>query len=429
MLESNFYNTESDANEVLDYYENLILRSKHVLYIAVVKKQEIYQIEIGISESNSVKIIDIDPQDAYFGNFPPNEIPEYLPIPSQFKFILQEYYKLSNNNIKTNENTRLYSSIFKNASIRIEKKDFKKSSTSEDLKSLESTDIKSSENKETIIKLNSERNKDPWFVNYPYGGQPIKYHLGGTGTLGAIFKLMEFPGKLFGISNWHVLVGSKKLLGKDIFSPEKASLNNKKTKRGHLFWSGLNINIEAAFMEFNGDIKNIIDKYQAKSDYTNWVLGQPKIGMLVNHKGYGTGNGKEENSTEKTINPKIYSVNATVRIDISNYKENNGKKIFKNQILIKERNTTNGDSGSLVIVNDKGEPKVVGLNFAGINGFISDETINKNDLEFKYSVANNLNLIFNTKFSNKQEVFLLNDQNKIYTTLINQFTLDNSKFK
>ena len=124
-------------------------------------------------------------------------------------------------------------------------------------------------------------------------------------------------------------------------------------------------------------------------------ISEPVVGDYV--KKCGATSGCNEN--DKVCNcKKIYSTNAIIKVSGGSF----SGKVFKNQILI-HKFSEGGDSGSLIV--DKNHD-IVGLLFA-------------RSLEpYKFSVANNINYIFNHRFSINQDVYL--DGQKIS---INQFNL------
>jgi len=100
-----------------------------------------------------------------------------------------------------------------------------------------------------------------------------------------------------------------------------------------------------------------------------------------------------------------------------------GLKIYKNQTLI-ENYATDGDSGSLVLNNKRRQLRAIGLNFG--------RTFERNILgtsEIKtFTVANDINNIFNKYFNEKQEVLDLSDSIEpglVNTTLVSIFKIDN----
>ncbi|WP_452601645.1 hypothetical protein [Pontimicrobium sp. MEBiC06410] len=384
------YATEAHATEALEYYENLLMRSIDVFYVAVVKKScdnECYGLEIGIMSNYENVHIDkfITQERAFNHDFPQNSIPEYLPIPS----IYSKGSEYVSQNILTDKE---FKNLFSNT----------RSTVQTELVTFDGIDINIDPNKQEEILLEE---KD-WY-SYDYGRQPIKTLNGCTGTLGGFFELDEFPNSLFGISNWHILTVERDL-GVSVYS-------NNGEKIGEAFWQQLNIYSESAFLKFTPEVSK---KLKCKYKNSLWSLGTPKIGDMVFHKGYGSY--RINNLLNKRS--KIHSNNATIKTYCDAFENN--MRIFKNQLLIKNF-SEDGDSGALVITEREGEIKktAVGLLFAVRNS----KPINSSEYT-SISVANNLNFIFNKRFHEKQEVFIEITENLKKTYLTNQFTLSKNTF-
>lgn len=405
------YTSIEQANEVLDFYEHFLLRSPYIMYIAVVevnnKNRQGYGLEIGINkEGDGIVQIDykITAIDAYLGKFDKNRVPALLPVPSEFYHRIRNYVQKEKD--FPIDNQEIYSFIQINTSIiEIEKTSIpvkNEFTTSDNIKiNPYSSFVKSTSN----IHRESENISEygSWF-KYPYGSQPIISENKNKGTLGGIFKLLQYPNSLFGITNWHIFSGAKMNLGEDVFSPNEKSI-------GTLFWMAVDTYKEVAFIKFNEQTScEILSRYKLKK----WAITQPKIGMPVYQNGHGSYSGGNHDSQNTK---HIHSTNTTIRIEYSS-----GQKIFKRQLLI-ENISTDGDSGALLITKENNKEKVTGLIFSLTN---LRKRLNNGKL-VRYSVANNINFIFNTPFCQKQEVFNVIQNDIVTTTLIDYFRLDNFK--
>ncbi|WP_106792346.1 hypothetical protein [Aquimarina sp. Aq78] len=409
MNDNLLYTSIEQANEVLDFYEHFLLRSPYIMYIAVVevnkKNRRGYGLEIGINkEGDGIVQIDynITAIDAYLGKFDKNKVPALLPVPSEFYHRIRNYVQKEIDYPINNQEA--YSLIQTNTSI-IEKISIPVKNqfvTSDNIKlSQYSSFVKSAQSTQEEFENISEYGS--WF-KYPYGSQPIISEGQNEGTLGGIFKLLQYPDSLFGITNWHIFSGSKMNLGEDVFCPNGKSI-------GTLFWTAVDTYKEVAFIKFNKKTScEILSRYKLKK----WAITQPKIGMSVYQNGYGSYSGSNHCSQNYTC---IHSINTTIRIQYSS-----GQKIFKRQLLIEDI-STDGDSGALLISKENQEEKVVGLIFS----LTSLRKRLHNGKLVRYSVANDINFIFNKPFCQKQEVFNEIQNNIITTTLIDHFTLDNFK--
>lgn len=379
------YTSEKIANEVLEYYERFLLRCEHIIYIAVVNgTNNNYSLEIGIKYigynytpeiPNSEKVhldSNLSDIDIYLGKFKDNTIPTSFPIPSVFEAEIKEQY------------------------IRLEpdyeRKDLDKIKSSKSLKI--NVSVVKNNKKEAVNIENIKRKKIK-------NDRSIKIEsLNKKATLGAIFKILEFPNDLFGITNQHLFEYENAKLGDPVWN------GNKQELIGNLFWMADDIYREVAIIKMNNEFK---ERYES-SRYSPLLISKPKIGMKVFHNGI----------TNYFKNPisEIISNNATVRI--KDNEDNDGWALYKKQILISD-NTVPGDSGSFVL-NNKNE--VVGLNFAKTHprkvvlGLVEER---------EFSVANNINMILNYKFQNMQEIFIKNtkDLKMTVTSLTNEFRTEN----
>jgi hypothetical protein len=403
-MENYKYYNEEQINEVIAHYDVFLMKCIDVLYVAAVAapndEEGKYAVEIGLKQKQRIQIKSVPKPHTYFGAFDEFIIPSELPVPSECVFsIKSQLGKIKN---------------FDQESFIIDENQKEKYAppilvfAHEDKLWRSYGFTKDSEKKQLLA--NDNWQNDKWY-EYQYGGQPIYGVNGYNGTLGGVFRLMEFPNDVFGISNWHILTAGYLPLGSPIFS------TNDNKVRGYLFWKGLSIGTESAFIKLTDiDAQKMYERYDLKNK--NWKLGQPKNGMKVTHLGWGSNSGGMSGRVEK-----IRSVNATVRISLSTVDEHN--KIFRNQILIEDF-STGGDSGALVL-NAEDEKTAVGLIF-GKTTF---------DLPFKdekkraiLSVANNLNTIFNSPHKEIQEVFMGSEPSSgiIKTSLTSSFTLEHFEF-
>ncbi len=407
------YSTKQQAEEVLDYYENFILRSPYIIYIAIVELDDklgsSFKLDIGLNskgfdpKTGKAKI-DIDEDlraiDVLFGNFPSNVLPAIFPVPSEFTLEQSECRC-------GRKETRIepFSSLPKLKSVPVEL-DFK-------FFDIDEGDLISDNAKNRINKRSSlpYKNVRDWLNQYQYGGLTVySDYARSTGTLGGIFELVGYPDKIFGITNWHIFGNWESFLGESVFSSD-----DKEIEIGNLFWKCKDLNREAAIIMLNSETATAI---REKPFYhNNWRLGIAESQMKVKHFGYGT----HEDSTGFKES-KIYSTNATIKLRCGS----TGRCIFKNQLLIKNY-TVNGDSGSLVISNECRPDAVVGLNFSKLSVYKPFKT---NDNSVTYSIANNINHILNYTFPLKQIVWEENGmifRNNNNVQLINKFTLINYK--
>ena len=251
------------------------------------------------------------------------------------------------------------------------------------------------EENESEIGENSSNND----FEYLYVGQAISYKNRRFGTLGGIFKLKGFPKEYFGISNWHV-IALKEELGRPLYIRD----NNNTYKYGNLSWRCLDHKREAGFVHFPNLSEEKIRRENECKYHHSGKLDRVKINQEVKKCGQKTKCNRDDGKCQRGI---IHSTNATIKVN-SNFRDSD--EPFKNQILIKNSNPNNerafsisGDSGSIV-ANKKGD--IVGLLFGRTEG------------ENSFSVANNINNIFNTEFEIPQKI-MINGQEET----LNSFTL------
>ncbi|MFC4633183.1 hypothetical protein ACFO3O_04655 [Dokdonia ponticola] len=396
------YTSIEQANEVLEYYENYILRCPYVIYIAVVEYKKGYTIDIGINYKykDCVKPREIDEFEVYFGLFKNDEIPKYFPVPSEYLHKLRNIIKLNSYKIEDFFKIRDYHNQTNKSSLLLFQERINKS---HDLKS----DVSKISYKITYGSNNIDRQflaeKSPIRRSYL-----IKNKFSKQATLGSTFKLLSFPKDYFGITNQHLFDYENAKLGDPIYNDNHKLL-------GHLFWTSDDKYREVAIIKL---CENIPESHFKST--SNLQIQEPSIGMKVTHNGFAT----FPDEISNIYNSKIISTNATIRHIDSNTP--NGWKIYKNQILIKH-NTDYGDSGSIVITEDKNKQrKVVALNFG-----VTIERVSFNEKEEvkhikSFSIANNILKIFNNEFNQKQEIYVDKISGFTQTTLINIFKLSNN---
>ena len=395
------FQSEDEANEVLEYYENILLRCQDIIYLAVVEKplekQMCYGLEIGIkySAKDKVKAMDILPLNTYYGDFAIHEIPRFFPVPSVAKKDIDEGRTIAQDpEIEESPST-------KDDNIKIIKNDEK------DIKGWIAKWVKDKKEQTDPNGIPSESNT-PTTPN----SLSIKSIHKKTGTLGGVFKLDEFPDSYFGITNQHIFSDPNTKLGDDVTD------EGGETIIGKLFWTANDIRKDVAFVKLNEEFS---DEYLKEKEAIS--ISKPKIDTHVYHNGFETHGGS---SNRTTSTAKIHSINATVRIHKPD--EPQRWKIYKNQILI-ENYSTDGDSGSLVLNNEGNEIRALGLNF----GRTFERSIFGTRDNKGFSVANCIDNIFNKDFNEKQEVFDKKysdtpgqENNKqVNTTLMSIFKTDN----
>ncbi len=369
MFTNQTFANEEQADEVLEYYENFILRCTYVAYIAVVKEGYNFKIEIGINSIGKGKVKydktrKLSPLDVLQGKFDANIIPSYFPIPSEFK-----------HKIKTSSKALILYNINFVSSCAIQ------------------TKSNSSDKKKIKTKFLREKVKKSYFVK----------NIHNTAcTMGSTFKLLQFPNDIFGITNQHLFSYQDARLGDCVYNENDEII-------GESFWVTKDYDKEVAIIK--------ICKNHHK-DYSNFdtqlPLGFPQIGMKVIHNGFSSNS--KINSGHK-VTSIIRSVNATIRKVEANNSHN--WSVYKHQLLMDDF-TVSGDSGALIISADENDRRcVVGLNFAKFSKIEIENSAEKN-----YTIANNINGIFNHKFSQKQEILVDNDS-YVTTTFINEFILKN----
>lgn len=148
-----------------------------------------------------------------------------------------------------------------------------------------------------------------------------------NGTLGAIIKLKNKK-EQFLISNYHVIMGDTGCLGANIIS------NNHKI--GELFWGLYNVYYDVAIAKITCEnIKPGTSRY-SYGDLKK--LDHKTQNVMITGKASGEETGK------------IYSRNALVKVK---------KDWFKNQIIVKNLNSQEGDSGSILVHNSTSKTKDV----------------------------------------------------------------------
>ncbi|WP_108807806.1 hypothetical protein [Aquimarina spinulae] len=373
MIEFN-YIKESSANKALKYWGNFIIQSKNVHYVAVIKKNRfLYSLEIGKKKNKS--------------------------------FNINEYLTVNINDLNSKEIKNLY----KTAPITLKRafrvKALKKVNYLKNIKfAIKTRETSKFIVEDPVLKINKDfnENENQNRNRVLQGGIKICNLKMFTGTLGGIFTLKDFPNSYFGISNWHVLAEGVKL-GSAIIQPRSLGYRTqqevKKHQCGNLFWGSLDRKKEAAFVHFNKSNIEFIKSHNSCGYKLSGKIAKPILGELVTKCGSKTGcNGNDRLCGFKTL----YSTNAIIKIDDARYSDN---PIFENQLLI-ENFSNSGDSGSL-IVNKKKD--VIGLLFAG--------TINNSN----FSVANDINNIFNKRFNISQNIKFNNNNLHLNKFELNEF--------
>lgn len=179
------------------------------------------------------------------------------------------------------------------------------------------------------------------------GGDSVgNARVGGAGTLGAAVTLSTRPGKVFIMSNWHVLHGGSGGIGDAIF--QQAAYDGGRAPAAWiaaLSWAALTSKVDLALAEVrrNSDVN---------------VGGTRACGRIVGLRNTSVGAsvkkcGRTTNSTTGTVR----SINATV--NVSGYP--GGTRTFTNQIMTTDMSRP-GDSGSVLMDSQN---YMVGLVFAG----------------------------------------------------------------
>ncbi len=353
------YETEKEADEVLEDLGDILIQEDNIIYLAVIKKIN-FEIEVGTKDGEKVNLrhyleeFPIIARNVSKSNFPDiKRFPEERT--TEFYDFLSNFAELS---ISTKKTSEFYiKDIFKPAvSIGEHRSDFLRS------------------------------------------GIDIGNSLVNSGPIGAIFQIENFPNEYFGISNWHIL-GFGVELGSNIIHPGMSSISANQIdehKCGSLFWSSNSTNLEVAFAHFDMDYFKGVEKNFNCGYRLSGKINTPKINETVKH----CGGRVRLNNTPTSNQNEIHSVNAIIKAN--NLEGVNPKHVvYKNQILI-NKFSDSGDSGAVVLNKNN---DVVGLIFSKIDNQ-------------QFSVANNINLIFNKWFETSQKV-KINDE--VY--YINQFKL------
>ncbi len=187
-----------------------------------------------------------------------------------------------------------------------------------------------------------------------------------AGTLGGIISL-KHNNNNFIISNYHVLMGNKKL-GAEIY------YNNKPIAK--LFWGLFNEQYDVAIAKIN---KNTSIKLNSKKYLHHKIVN-------INNRFYKLKNLRTFSSDGPQDKGVLYSKNAIVKIEYGN-----GYKLYKNQIITKTMSLVPGNSGA-IIVEDSAKIK---KNIVGV--FIGGDST--------YGIVNNLHNLF------KKEIEAFKDKN------------------
>ncbi len=204
------------------------------------------------------------------------------------------------------------------------------------------------------------------------------------GSLGFIFKIDGYNNYIFGLSNSHVLNPDGKEIKSGIKTYISGSPNSKTIEVGKVFWDEYSDEKDAAICVFNKEVENKIElNSKCNDNFTgiSYPKFNEKVGLCGTH--YFKPNDPDNSK-------KIYSIDAYVRVE-----NGNNKKIYCNQILV-DSLSTNSDSGSILFNKDN---KIIGL--------VIGTTSTKSG-EINFTVANNINLLFNHLFKKKKTVFVNN---------------------
>lgn len=175
------------------------------------------------------------------------------------------------------------------------------------------------------------------------------YRVSQYGTLGAIVKLPNSNDDYL-LSNWHVFSNSGAKIGDEILHPSPLDNGRKgKNKIAELVWFRLDSKIDVALSKITSGIAihNV-----SKCNYTIEGKTSPSVGMQI----------KKCGRTTEFQQGKITDLHVSRWVEHPQYP--NGKLFFKEQIevLIMCRP---GDSGSILVEDESGTNKAVGLIFAG----------------------------------------------------------------
>jgi hypothetical protein len=179
------------------------------------------------------------------------------------------------------------------------------------------------------------------------GGDSIgNARVGGAGTLGAAVTVSTHPGKLFLITNWHVLNGGSGSNGDAVF--QQSAYDGGLAPAawiGTLFWSSLTSRVDLALAEVRGAGTVALGKTRGHGQIAG--LRNPAAGSAV----------KKSGRTTNANSGTVVSVNTTVQV--GGYP--GGARTFQNQIMTTDMSRP-GDSGSVLL---DAQNYMVGLIFAG----------------------------------------------------------------
>lgn len=399
-----YFNDKTEADLVLNYYEKYLFRCQYLIFAAVT--QEIsdgdYFIQLGVDSKGKDKVTintKLSREEILDGRFKVNEIPYSLPIPGKkIENAIPEESKIDKS-LEIFWTGRSEISINDTSLYEIKKK-LKKILNWLGIEHVSKRFIKGI--LRNISRSYRKRERDNTERELKAG---LRIHNGKRNTtLGAIFKLTNHSSSgYFGITNEHLFHSLRGSLGDEVKSS--------KGKIGELFWKSHDTKRDAAIIKLENPFT---DRHKINREFFDLKIAKPEFNSSVIHNGF-----KSATTSVRHTQSIIFSTNATVRVFGSSFK--GGNRIYTNQILIKE-NTDGGDSGSLVISSD--QKTALGLNF----GRIYAESSDKNDCKVAFSVANNINNIFNHEFKDKMHVLhKKNEQNNLTITISNKFLIQSFK--
>jgi len=373
----NDFKKMSNADLILKYYGDTLLRSNCVRYAAVVKNSSSkFEIEIGVNEYNCINLSDSIPDcDILTRNFPANIIPTSFPIPNNWN--ISKCNNLNKIDVTKKNNYRV-----KSKRIEITKK-LSNQFYSNRNENIDNEFIKPKEKTKTqLLNYVPSISLRDWVYKKP-SNHSIRIKDGDLGSLGAIFELQEYPDELFGITNWHVLNGK---LNDTVFSSNDYPI-------GNIFWTAKNSLFEAAFVRFNTKTKILF-----KQKY-NQVIPKFLIKKEITFTDYGHHHGA---GSDKDRFAKVFSNNAHVKVFSDLFTPRN--RIFKKQILFNNL-SKKGDSGT--ILRSLNVSEILNPNIKCLGLIIADNySITLKDKKKQLlTVSNNLTNIFDIVFDNQEYIF------------------------
>lgn len=170
-----------------------------------------------------------------------------------------------------------------------------------------------------------------------------------AGTLGAAVTISTLPGRVFIITNWHVLVGGFGHVGDVVLQP--GFLDGGRGPAdwiANLYWSTLNARVDLALAELRQPHGNYVD------------LGKTRCHGQITGANYSPSANSFAKKCGRTTDGTTGTVRSTnASVNVSGYP--GGTFAFTNQMLLTHMSKP-GDSGSLVLDTDN---QAIGLLFAG----------------------------------------------------------------